>query len=323
MATGNGSGWQVHHWTHRFFTITTITTGAGEFALQNFQYAAPTTVDDAIQALSEHGEQAKMLAGGTDIIVQLREGMCEADAVIDIKRIEELMQLEYSSRVGLQLGAGVPCWKIYQHAELSVAYPALVDATRIIGGWQIQSRASVGGNLCNASPAADTIPTLIAHNAVCHIAGPQGRRSLPVEQFCAAPGRNILQPGEILVALTFPPPLPKASSAYERFIPRNEMDIAAAGAASWVQLDDTGERIVKARIALGAVAPTPIFAQEASSWLVGQPVNDETFVEAGEIAKKVASPIDDMRGTREYRVHLVGVLTKRTLAKATHRAQAE
>ena len=291
--------------------------------MRHFQYAAPTTVDDAVHVLSEHGERARMLAGGTDIIVQLREGMCEADAVVDVKRIQELMQLEYSPDIGLQLGAGVSCWQVYQHAELSVAYPALVDATRIIGGWQIQSRASVGGNLCNSSPAADTIPTLIAHNAVCHIAGPKGRRSLPVEQFCTAPGRNILQPSEILVAITFPPPLPRASSAYERFIPRNEMDIAVAGAASWIQLDDARESVVQARIALAAVAPTPVFAEEASSWLAGQPINDETFAEAGEIAKKVASPIDDMRGTTEYRVHLVGVLTKRTLAKAAKRAQAE
>lgn len=287
----------------------------------DFDYAAPTALDEAIRLLNEHGDRARLLAGGTDIIVQLRERLREADLVVDVKKIPELMDFEFSAERGLRLGASVPCWRIHGDEAIAAAYPALVDSTRIIGGWQIQSRASVGGNLCNSSPAADSIPPLIAHQAVAHIAGPNGRRTLPAEQFCTAPGRNALQTGELLVALTFAPPAPNGGSAYQRFIPRNEMDIAVAGAASWVQLDASGEKIEQARIALAAVAPTPKLAEEASQWLSGKPATEDTFAEAGEIAKRVATPISDMRGTAEYRTHLVGVLTKRTLAKAVERAR--
>jgi len=264
-----------------------------------------------------------MLAGGTDILVQLREGHVECDWVIDVKKISELMALEVSQQFGLQLGASVPCYRVYEHGELASLYPAIVDSARIIGGWQIQSRASIGGNLCNSSPAADCIPPLIVHQAVCHIASVDARRTSPVSQFCVGPGKNILEPNEILVALTVPPTPPNTGSAYQRFIPRNEMDIAVAGAASLVQLDDRGETIQKARIALGAIAPTPRIADEASEWLVGKPASHETFKQAGELAKRVAAPIDDMRGTAEYRTHLVGVLTKRTLEQACKRAKLE
>jgi xanthine dehydrogenase FAD-binding subunit len=232
------------------------------------------------------------------------------------------MELSFSPAKGLRLGASVPCYRIYDNAEIAKAYPALVDAAKIVGGWQIQSRASVGGNLCNSSPAADTIPSLIALGAVASIAGQGGPREVPVESFCTAPGRNVLQPGELLVSLQFPSPQHRSSSAYERFIPRNEMDIAVVGAASSVQLSGDGKTIERARIALAAVAPTPKFATEASQWLAGKPVSEATFEEAGEIAKKIASPITDMRGTAEYRVHLVGVLVKRTLARAAERARA-
>jgi len=287
----------------------------------NFEYAAPTELDDAVKQLAAAGDRASVLAGGTDIIVQLREGLRSAELVVDIKKIPELMLLEYSSENGLHLGASVPCWRIYDDAVIADACPALADAARIIGGWQIQSRASVGGNLCNSSPAADSIPPLIAHSAMCHIAGPIGRRTVPVEQFCTAPGRNVLEPGELLVALTLPSQRSGSGSAYERFIPRNEMDIAVAGAASWVQLDENGQQIEQARIALSAVAATPVFAAEASDWLAGQMASEDVFTKAGEMARDVASPIDDMRGPAEYRTHLVGVLTKRTLAKACERAR--
>ncbi len=290
--------------------------------MNNFQYAAPTSVADATKLLAQHGQRVRILAGGTDILVQLREGLREADLVVDVKRIPDLMKLQFEPQSGLQLGASVPCYQIYEHASIPAAYPALADAARIIGGWQIQSRASVGGNLCNSSPAADTIPPLIAHNGTCHIAGPDGRRSVPVERFCTAPGRNVLEPGELLVAITLPPAVPHSSSAYQRFIPRNEMDIAVVGTASWVQLDESRELIRSARIALAAVAATPVVAKEASEWLAGKPATADTFTEAGELAKSVASPIDDMRGTAEYRRHLVGVLTKRTLARAVERARA-
>jgi len=289
--------------------------------LKDFSYAAPATLREAASLLAEANGKARILAGGTDILVQLREGLRDADLVIDVKKIPELMELSYSAAKGLRLGASVPCYRLYDHAEISRAYPALADAAHIIGGWQIQSRASVGGNLCNSSPAADTIPALIAHGVTAVAAGPSGQREVKGEDFCTAPGRNVLQPGELLVTLVFPPAVVNSGSAYERFIPRNEMDIAVAGAASWVQLSADGKTIEKARIGLCAIAPTPKFAAEASQWLTGKPATEESFAQAGELAKKVASPISDMRGTAEYRVHLVGVLVKRTLAKAVERAR--
>jgi carbon-monoxide dehydrogenase medium subunit len=253
--------------------------------------------------------------------VQLREHLRDADLVVDVKRIPQLMELGYSPQQRLRLGASVPCYRIYEHVEVSAAYPALADAAHIVGGWQIQSRASVGGNLCNSSPAGDTIPALIALQARCVIAGPSGVREVPAESFCTAPGRNVLQRGEILATIVFPPRVPDSGSAYERFIPRNEMDIAVAGAASWVRLNAAGNTIEQARVGLAAVAPTPLFAAEAGQWLVGKPATEETFVQAGELARKVASPITDMRGTAEFRLHLVGVLTRRTLARAVERAR--
>lgn len=287
--------------------------------MKDFDYAAAHTVDEAVSLLAARGERAKVLAGGTDILVQLREGLRDADLVVDVKKIPELTQISYGPGTGLRLGAAAPCYRIYKDAAIAAAYPALTDAARIIGGWQIQSRASIGGNLCNSSPAADSIPALIALNATCHIAGPEGTRSLPVEQFCTAPGRNVLQQGEFLVSLELPPPQPHASSRYQRFIPRNEMDIAVAGAGVWVKLDAAGRQIEAARIALAAVAPTPLFAAEASAWLAGKPATEASYAQAGELAKKLAQPITDMRGTVEYRVHLVGVLVKRTLAAAVER----
>ena len=290
--------------------------------MKDFEYAAPTALADAVGLLEKHGPRAKLLAGGTDIIVQLREGLREADVVVDVKKIPELTELAYAADAGLKLGAATPCYKIYEHPEVAKAYPGLCDAAHIIGGWQIQSRASVGGNLCNSSPAADSVPPLIAYQAVAHIAGPGGTRDVPVAEFCTGPGKNVLQPGEMLVSLSLPPQSTNSGCAYQRFIPRNEMDIAVAGAASWVQLDDAGETIQSARVALAAIAPTPVLAQEAMDFLSGKPASEETFVQAGELAKKAARPISDMRGTDEYRVHLASVLTKRTLAMAVERAKA-
>lgn len=281
---------------------------------------APASVSEVVSLLSEHGDRAKLLAGGTDIIVQLREGLREADVVIDIKKIDDVTSFSYCEENGLSLGAAVPCYHLYEHPKLSELYGALADSTHIIGGWQIQSRASVGGNLCNASPAADSIPSLIALNAVAIIAGPGGQRTVPVQEFCTSPGQNILENGELLVAIQVPAQSGKCGSAYERFIPRNEMDIAVVGVGSWVRLSDDGT-IAEARISLGAVAATPLFAEEASASLAGKEPTEENFAAAGELAKTIATPISDMRGTDEYRTHLVGVLVKRTLTTAAQRVQ--
>jgi CO/xanthine dehydrogenase FAD-binding subunit len=291
--------------------------------VNDFDYAAPTSLAEATALLAEPGRTARVLAGGTDLLVQLREHLREADLVVDLKKIPELTSMSYSPSAGLTLGASVPCYRLYENHEVSAAYPALTDAARIVGGWQIQSRASVGGNLCNSSPAADTIPPLIALGARCRIAGPSGPREVAAEAFCIAPGKNVLQRGEILTEIVLPPPASKSGSAYERFIPRNEMDIAVVGAASWVRLSADGNNIEQARVALAAVAPTPLFAAEASNWLAGKPATTATFAQAGELARKIARPIFDMRGTVEFRVHLVGVLVGRTLARAVERARGK
>jgi carbon-monoxide dehydrogenase medium subunit len=290
--------------------------------VNDFSYAAAATLDEAVSLLSAAGDRAKVLAGGTDIIVQLREGLRKADLIVDVKRIPDLTRLEYSPERGLTLGAAVPCHRLYDDSRIAAAYPGLIDAARIIGGWQIQNRASIGGNLCNSSPAADSIPPLIAYGAMCRIAGPDGIREAPVEEFCTGVGRNCLRRGELLVSLELPPPAPRSSARYLRFIPRNEMDIAVAGAAAWVQLNESCTQIDQARVALAAVAPTPLFAKEASAWLRGKPASDETYRQAGELARKIARPISDRRGTAEFRTHLVGVLTARALAGGVERAKA-
>lgn len=290
--------------------------------MQDIEYAAPSTIEEAVRLLALANGDARVLAGGTDLLVQLREHQRAAGRLVDVKRIPELMRVEHSADRGLVLGAAVPCYRISEHPGIERTHAGLVDATRIIGAWQIQSRASLGGNLCNSSPAADSIPPLVVYGAVCRLAGPAGRRSVPAGTFCTGPGRNVLGPGELLVAIAVPPQPPRSGCQYQRFIPRNEMDIAVVGAASWVQLDPSGQRIESARIALGAVAPTPVEAVEAGAWLAGRPVNPQTFSQAGQLARKAASPISDLRAPADYRLHLVGVLVERTLAGAVERARA-
>ena len=289
--------------------------------MQAFDYATARSVDEAVSLLAKYGDQARPLAGGTDIIVAVREGRRKVAMLVDIKSIPEVNQLSFDMAQGLTIGAAVPCYRIYDDQEIAAAYPGLIDAFSLIGGTAIQGRASVGGNLCNASPAADTIPALIAHEATCVIAGPNGRREMPVEQFCTGPGRTALQNGEFLVALRMPPPRPNSGGQYLRFIPRNEMDIAVVGVGARVVLNQDQTSFVSARIALGAVAPTPLFVEAAGAVLAGKPVSDDSIQQAAEAAQAAARPIDDMRGTAQYRKHLVGVLTRRALRGAIQRAK--
>ena len=286
-----------------------------------FDYAAPQSVEEAVSLLSADGDGVGILAGGTDVIAQLKEGRRKLKLLLDIKKIPETGELSFDPEVGLRLGASVPCCLIYEHEAVQTHYPALVDSTSLIGAIQIQSRASVGGNLCNASPAADTIPTLIALEAVCQIAGPSGIRELPVEDFCTGPGQNALEPGEFLVALLFPPPRLYSGAFFNRFIPRNEMDIAVTNAAASVVLNDEKTAFVAARVAVGAVAPTPLLVQEAGAALAGQAVSELAIEAAAQAARSAARPISDMRGTVEQRIHLAGVLTRRAIQGAVQRAK--
>ncbi len=289
--------------------------------MQAFEYINAQTVSEVVALLDEKGDQARILAGGTDLIVQAREGKRTLDWMIDIKSIPEVNILDYDSKNGLTLGAAVPCYQIYAVDAICDAYPSLIDATKIIGGTAIQGRAGVGGNLCNASPAADGIPPLIVLNATCVIAGLKGERETPVKDFCTGPGQTALEKGEMLISLKVPAPQKNSSSYYLRFIPRNEMDIAVVGAGASVILDDAKQRIVSAKIALGAVAPTPLFAEEASALLAGKEISDAVIDEAAQAAQAIARPISDMRGTAEQRTHLVGVLTRRALNGAIQRVK--
>ena len=289
--------------------------------MQWIDYEAPTSVDDAVHAFKRHGSNARALAGGTDLLVQMRAGRRENGVVIDLKKIPALSAISWDPAKGLTLGASTPCYQIYGDADVRAHYPGLIDAVEMIGGTPIQGRASVGGNLCNAAPSGDAIPPLIAYGAICHIAGPQGVRHLPVEEFCVAPGKNALAENEFLVSLHLPPPEPHSGARYLRFIPRNEMDIAVAGAGVNVTLEKGVFRSV--RVALASVAPTPLYVAAIGEALAGQAVNDETITKAAEMAKEAAKPIDDMRGPADYRKHLCAVLTKRALTDAVRRARGE
>ena len=286
-----------------------------------FDYVQPHSIADAVVLLNERGEQARVLAGGTDIIVQLREDRRQADVVVDIKHIPDVNELSYIPSTGLTVGAATPCYRIYGNAEIAKAYPGLMDAASLVGGIGIQGRASLGGNLCNASPAADTIPPMIVLGAIAKIAGPNGVRHIPVEQFCTGPGKSVLQRGELLVSIHFPAPQANAGAFYLRFIPRNEMDIAVVGAGAQVVLNADKTQFVSARIAIGAVAPTPLLVSDAGAALAGQAVSAATIQKASEIAEAAARPISDMRGTAEYRKHLTGVLTRRAINGAVQRAK--
>lgn len=289
--------------------------------MQAQNYVAPSSVDEAVAALNSGKGAARAFAGGTDVIIQVRENRRAVDTLVDVKKIPELLTITHKPDGGLRLGAATPCARIYRDPQINARFPALIDSASLIGGVQIQSRASLGGNLCNSSPAADGIPTLIALGATCEIAGPSGRRTVPVESFCTGPGQNVLQPGELLVALEFPAPAPHSGAAFERFIPRNEMDIAVANAAANVTLSADGSTFQAARIAVGAVAPTPLYVPAAGDALAGKPVSNDAIAAAAEAARAAARPITDMRGSAAQRTHLVGVLVASVIHTAIERAR--
>ncbi len=284
-------------------------------------YAHPQTVREAVNLMADAGEGgARALAGGTDLLVHLRANVFTPEVVVDVKGVPELNEVSYNPSTGLTIGAAVPCYKIYGNEAVSAAYPGLIDAASLIGGTQIQGRASLGGNLCNATPSGDSIPIMIALGGVCNIAGPDGERQVSVEDFCTGVRQNVLGLGEILVSVQFPPPEPNSGARYIRFIPRNEMDIAVAGAGVSVTLENGN--IGSARVSLASVAPTPLFVREAGDAMAGKPATEETVRIASALAREAARPITDMRGTIEYRRHLCEVLTRRALLTAIERAQA-
>ena len=282
------------------------------------RYEAPRSIADAVR-LIQADPGARILAGGTDLLVQFRAGLRQPTAFVDVKRIPELIGISIDAK-GLRLGAATSAAEICEHPEVKRLFPGLVEAVHLIGSTQIQGRGSVGGNLCNASPAADSTCALIVNRAECLIAGPKGERVVPVDTFCTGPGRTVLERGEFLVAIRIPRPAPLTADAYLRLIPRSEMDIAVAGAGVSVTLDASGV-CTAARVAIGAVAPTALLVPGAATALVGSKLDDRALEKAAAAASAAATPIDDKRGTVAYRQSVVGVLTRRAAAAAAARAR--
>ncbi|MDH3680075.1 MAG: xanthine dehydrogenase family protein subunit M [Acidimicrobiia bacterium] len=280
-------------------------------------YLAPTTVEEATQLLSQT-PSATVFAGATDVIPQIRAGRPEPETLVDLKKIDRLVSVA-SGDSGWTIGAAVPTVRLTENAELGQEFPGLVEAAGLIGSDQIQSRCSLGGNLCNASPAADSVPALIVNEARAVIASGSGTRTVPVEEVVTGPGSTSLAEDEFVVELVLGHPAPNTSDAYFRLIPRTEMDIAVVGAGARVTLDENGN-CASARIALGAVAPTAVRVPDAEAALAGQPINDETLAAVAEAASAACNPIDDKRGTVAYRRQVAGVLAKRAVKAAAERA---
>ena len=283
-------------------------------------YVAPATIAEAVAALDRAHGSAKALAGGTDLLVQMRSGRVRPDLIVDLKRIPEAIGIRADAG-GFTIGAATPCAMLGEHAALARAWPGVVEAATLIGSTQVQGRASLGGNLCNASPAADGVPALVAAGASCVIEGPAGRREAPVETIQAGPGRNTLARGEILLAIRLPVPAARTGDAYLRLIPRAEMDIAVVGAGVSLTLDSQGV-VTAARVALGAVAPTTLLVPAAGAALLGSRLEEAALASLQAEARAACRPIDDKRGTAVYRTRVAGVLVRRAALIAYERALA-
>lgn len=286
-------------------------------ATVNFE--RPSSLDEAATILANANGNAKVMAGGTDLLVQMHAGAIAPQLIVDLKEIPELKRIEETVE-GFVVGAAVSGAELEEHESLKKEWPGVVEAVNLIGSTQIQGRASPGGNLCNGSPAADSVPAMIAAGAVCSILGPNGRRELPVENMITGPGQNALEAGEILVSIKLPKRPPHSGDAYLRLIPRTEMDIAVVGAGVSLTLDDQGI-CTAARVALGAVAATPLLVQEAGEALVGSKVDAAALEKVAAAASAACKPIDDKRGTIEYRTEVAGVLARRAAIIAAERAR--
>ncbi|MFT5212098.1 MAG: CO/xanthine dehydrogenase FAD-binding subunit [Flavobacterium sp.] len=283
-------------------------------------YKVPLSLDEAVTLLAG-ADNTKVLAGGTDLIIQSKAQSSPALVVVDLKSIDSMMTATIDD-AGLHLGPSVSCAEFTARDDIKSVFPGLVESAYLIGSTQVQGRASIGGNLCNASPAADTIPALIACGALCVIQGPDGEREVAVEEFVTGVARNCMNKGELLKQIKIPKPAELTSDAYLRFIPRSEMDIAVVGAGVSITLNSKGV-CTAARVALGAVAPTAILVEAAAEALIGSSLDDIALQTAADAATKASSPITDRRGTAEYRRHVVGVLVKRAAVIAADRAKGK
>lgn len=281
-------------------------------------YESPDTVDEAVKLLATVGGNAKLLAGGTDLLVQLRMGMIKPTLIIDVKKISETTAIKEENG-GYRVGSAVSGAVLGEHEGMKSAWPGVVEALELIGSTQIQGRASMGGNLCNGSPAADAVPAMIAADAVCTIAGTNGRRTARVEDIVIGPGETSLETGEMVVDFFFPARPARSGDAYLRFIPRTEMDIAVVGAGVSLTLDEAGV-CTAARVALGAVAATQLVVEDGAAALIGSTLDDAAMANLDAAARAVCRPIDDKRGTIEYRTKVAGVLARRAAGIAQQRA---
>ena len=291
--------------------------------MRRFEYLEARTLRQAIGMLQRHGEQARIVAGSTDFLVRWRAGFWHPDYVVNIQRIPGLSRVTYSARNGLRLGAMVTIQTLEEHPAIRRNYPALAGSASSFAGVQVRNLATVGGNICNASPSGDTLPALLAYGAECRLSGPDGHRQVPLDQLFTGPGRTVLAQDEVLTEVTLPPPPTNTGSLYIKHSPRGAMDIATVGVASAVTVDRPSGECTGARIALGAVAPTPLRARAAEDMLRGRRLDADLLQAAAEEAMSQATPIDDVRGTARYRREMVRVLTRRTLERAVAAAMGD
>lgn len=282
------------------------------------RYEAPTSTKDAVGLLSKAKGKGQVLAGGSDLLVRLKGGFIEPDLIVDIKRIPA-MQGVTKTASGFKIGAAVSCAQLGENAALKKAWPGVIEAANLIGSDQIQSRCTVVGNLCNASPAADSVPAMVAAKAKAVVVGPKGKRTIPVENVVAGPGKTALKAGELIESITLPARKGKTGDAYLRFIPRTEMDIAVCSAGVNLTLGRGGV-VTDARVALGAVAPTVVLVPAAAKAIIGTKLDDAALAALAAACEAACKPIDDKRGTVEFRTEVAGVLAKRAAKIAYQRA---
>jgi len=285
--------------------------------MSDTQYLAAKTIDEAVDAHAKANGSARFLAGGTDLLVQIKSGIRKPNLVIDIKKIVELNSIQEISENEFVIGASVSGAKLNRNPKFAKLWPGVLEAFRLIGSEQIQGRASLGGNLCNGSPAGDSVPALIAAGCKAVIAGPGQRKEIPIENFHLGPGKTILENGQMLVALKFPKRNNNSADAYLRMTPRTEMDIAVVGCGVNISIENGV--CTSARVSLGAVAPKPLLINEASDIMVGSSLDEETLEKVSKICRDSCNPIDDKRGTIDYRTKVAGVLFKRATILAADR----
>ena len=286
--------------------------------MENLRYMAPDDLDAAVAAIAAESGDARIFAGGTDLMVQMHADMIEPNLLVDIKNIKELSEIKMEGKQ-FRIGAAVSGKELMQHAAFNEAWPGVMDGVRLIGSLQVRARASIGGNLCNASPAADSVPPMITAGAVATVIGPKGTRDVPIEEIVTGPGKTSLTKGEFVVSFLLPERPARSGDAYQRFTPRTEMDIAVVGVAVNLTLDKDGT-CTDARVALGAVAPTVLLDDKCAKALIGTKVDEAALDALAAAASAACNPIDDKRGTIEFRTKVAGVLAQRVATVALERA---